>query len=237
MVPTDDAHDLYGVVSDALGNIARAGARLRRRRPDGGITLATYPGIASFWVLPRLARLREQSPGTVVQVVTAELEAHIPLQSADCAILFGDGDWPGYEARLIFSESVVPVATPRLVEALSGTSPQELCKNGPLIHLDDPENRWLTWRDWRDEFASKTVELDHSVIVTNHGVAIHQALQGNGIALAWIDIVRDLVDSGVLVRLHDKSMTSRRGYYFLSPPEFSKHIAYLNIIRALGFSE
>ncbi len=234
MVPTEDGHDFYRLVSVALRDIERASTRLRQRRRDGEVVLATYPGIASFWALPRLAALREQSPQTIVRVTTAELDAHIPLDDVDCAILFGAGDWPELESRLLISERVLPVAAPKLAMEMAGASPRQLLENGPLIHLEDPERRWRTWEDWRVSFAPDAGELDRSVVVTNHGVAIHQALQGNGVSLGWVDMIGDLLGTEALKPTHDGALVSSRGYYFLTAPDFRNTKACAFMSEALG---
>lgn len=237
MEPTEPAHDYYRTVSAAFGDIARASARLRRPGKDDGITLATYPGIASFWLLPRLTKLRTWAPDSVVRVTTAELDAYIPLADVDCAILFGEGDWPGFESRLLMAESVVPVAAPKLARTLRCAAPKALLESGPLIHLEDPERRWCTWADWRARFAPEAEAMDRSVIVTNHGVAVQQALQGNGVALGWAGMIGDLIESALLEPLHERPLTSSRGYYFLTSPEFRETSACALLSRALGLDE
>jgi LysR family glycine cleavage system transcriptional activator len=234
MHPTDRAHDYYRTISLAFGDIERVSARLRRQGKNDEITLATYPGIASFWLLSRLTTLRKWSPQTVVRVTTAELDAHIPLDEVDCAILFGEGDWPGFESRLLIPEEVLPVATPKLAMDLAGASPRELLENGPLIHLEDPERRWRTWEDWQATFAPEAGQLDRSIVVTNHGVAIYQALQGIGVALGWTGMISDLLESEALKPTHEAPLVSSRGYYFLSSPEFRNTQACAMISRALG---
>ena len=237
MAPTERAHDYYRTIAAALGDIERASARLRRQGHDAGITLATYPGIASFWVLPRLAALRTHSAGTVVRVTTAELDAHIPLDEVDCAILFGEGGWPGFESHLLMRETVLPVAAPKLAVDLAGQSMRELLEVGPLIHLEDPERRWCTWEDWRARFAPDAADLDRGILVTNHGIAIHQAIQGNGIALGWTGMIGDLIDSGVLTPLHATPLETARGYYFLTSPEFRSTPACALISNLLGIGD
>ena len=234
MVPTEPAHDYYRTVSAALGDVERASARLRRANQDDGVTLATYPGIASFWVLPRLATLRKRAPQTAVRVTTAELDAHIPLDQVDCAILFGEGDWPGFESQLLMPEAVLPVAAPKLAHDLAGISATGLLEAGPLIHLEDPEHRWCTWDDWRTRFAPQAGNLDRSIVVTNHGVAIHQALQGNGVALGWDGMIGDLIESEVLSPVHGGLLETTRGYYLMVSPEFRDTAACALILELFG---
>ena len=237
MAPTGPAQDYYRTISMALGDIERASARLRRQGPDEAITLATYPGIASFWALPRLANLRRLAPHPIVRVTTAELDAHIRLDEVDCAILFGAGDWPGFESRLVIGEQVLPVAAPKLAAALAGLSPQALLEHGPLIHLEDPERRWFTWRDWQTHYAPDAGAPDRTTVVTNHGVAIHQALQGNGVALGWTGMIGDLLESAVLKPTHELPLVSARGYYFITSPDFAETEACRLVSQALGVGE
>lgn len=236
VVPTEAANELYPTVSAALGELARAGARLRDRREDRPITLATYPGIASYWVLPRLARLRAASPEQGVRLVTAELDSEIPLDEVDCAILFGDGAWPGVSAELLFRETVVPVCAPALGARLGAVTPEALLRDGPLIHLEDPEKRWFTWDDWRDRFAPGAERIDRGALLTNHGIAIHQAIQGLGVALGWTGMIADLLTSGVLVTLLDRPLTSDRGYYLVSRGGFRSSPRYARIAEAFSLS-
>ncbi len=237
VVPTSEANELYPTVSTALDELARASARLRDRRNTGPITLATYPGIASYWVLPRLARLRANRPDLSVRIVTSELDAEISPHDVDCAILFGDGSWPGVRAELLFHESVVPVCAPALRARLGDLTPAELLRNGPLIHLEDPENRWFTWDDWQARFAPDADAVDHSALLTNHGIAIHQAIQGLGVALGWTEVIADLLRSGVLVTVFDQPLTSERGYYLVSHGGFRDGERYARIVEAFAVDD
>jgi hypothetical protein len=65
-------------------------------------------------------------------------------------------------------------------------------------------------------------------------VAIHQALQGNGVALGWTGMIGDLLESKALMPTHDAPLVSSRGYYFLSTPDFRNTQACAMVSRALG---
>jgi DNA-binding transcriptional LysR family regulator len=107
-----------------------------------------------------------------------------------------------------------------LARNLGQLSQAKLIEAGPLIHLEDSEQRWFTWTQWRKARAPRAKRIDCSMTVTNHGIAIHQALQGAGIALGWTGIIRDLLESGTLVALSKKPLTSRRGYHLIAPEGF-----------------
>jgi len=219
-VPTAEAQNYHRAISIALGEITRATVAMRRvaRRP--GLNLATYPGIAMFWLMPKLAKLREAEPDLHVRITTAERDQDISVEDVDCAILFGDGSWPGRESRLLISEAVVPVASSALAKRLKGASRDDLLRHGPLIHLEDVGHRWFTWRDWRDERSPETREIDAGVQVTNHGIAIHQTLMGQGVSLGWEGVIDEMVRNRLLVVLDGPPLRSARGYYLVAAPGF-----------------
>jgi DNA-binding transcriptional LysR family regulator len=222
--PTAEADLYYRQVVQSLGDLERASIQLRRRQPDAALTIATYPGIAAFWLLPRLARMKDAASGIATRVTTAELDRDMPIDDVDCAILFGDSRiherWPGHESRLLIPEVVLPIAAPALMRNLGQRSQARLLEQGPLIHLDDSEHRWFTWRDWQQARAPQASRIDRGMTVTNHGIAIHQALQGAGIALGWVGIIQDLLQAGTLVALSKQPLTSPRGYHLIAPRGF-----------------
>ncbi len=235
--PTAIADEFYGSVALSLSGLAETSRRIRRRGSPDMLTIATYPGIATFWVLPRLSAHRaEVGEGAPLscRVVTAERDADIDLAEVDAAILFGDGTWPGFESRLLLPERVVPVASPGLARQLRAKNAGDLLRDGPLIHLEDPEQRWFTWRDWQKRFAPKAKSIDQSLVVTNHGVAIYQALQGAGVALGWQGVIADLLASGVLVSHHDEVLESPRGYHLVSRPGWLDGAAGRRLLAHLG---
>jgi DNA-binding transcriptional LysR family regulator len=219
-VPTPAALVYYRSVAAALAEVAEASCVIRRSRTPPGLTLATYPGIAMYWVMPRLAKVKQADPGLIIRMITAERDEEIPLEDLGCAILFGSGLWPGYESHLLLRERVVPVAAPAVAARLAGCSPAAVLQRGPLIHLEDPQGRWFNWTDWRDERAPQAQQLDPGMTVTNHGIAIHQALMGRGITLGWHGVIDELLENQLLVALDPQPLASERGYYLVAKSKF-----------------
>src|ERR1044072_2119884 len=55
--PTPEGMAYYNRISVALEDISRATGALRQKARKPGLTLSTYPGIAMFWLMPRLSKL------------------------------------------------------------------------------------------------------------------------------------------------------------------------------------
>lgn len=233
-VPTADALAYYRGIAGALADIARASALIRRKRWPPALTLATYPGIAMYWVMPRLSAVKRADPGLVIRVTTAERDQDIPLHEVDCAILFGDGAWPGFESRQLMREVVVPVAAPAVAAKAAGRSRADILRRGPLIHLEDQDRRWFSWTDWRDRKSPEATEIDPGVTVTNHGIAIHQALMGHGITLGWRGVIDELIDNQLLVALDPETLSSERGYYLVATAAFLNARIGKLVLQAFG---
>ena len=178
MQATAEADAFYEAIAPALNAIAAASVRLRGCGPDSRFTLATYPGLAAYWVLPRLNQLRQTGKPQDVRVITAERDEDLELSQVDCCITFGGTGRQGWDSLLLF------------------------------------QHRWFDWQDWRDHFAPDVTQLARVLSVTNHGVAIHQALRGVGVTLICRDLVADLLAAGALVSVQPTPLCSSRGYWF-----------------------
>lgn len=233
-LPTADALIYYRSITGAFAEMTRASTTIRQSRRPPGLTLATYPGIAMFWLMPRLSFVKKADPSLIIRMITAERDRDIPLEEIDCAVLFGNGHWPGYESRLLMQEAVLPVAAPALAARLSARSRADILEKGPLIHLEDQDERWFTWEEWRDHRSPEIQKIDSGITVTNHGIAIHQTLMGEGIALGWKGVIDKMLKNNLLVALDDEPLSSERGYYLVSTLEFLNSRAGELLLRTLG---
>jgi len=221
IVPTPTADRLYAIVSRALGEIAEASRDIRAQAaPRDGLMIEAGRGIASSWLAPRIAALREAHPDLPVRVISVADDREIDFTRSDCALLLGKGHWKGRETCLLLKEMVIPMAAPELAARVSGSSPETLLTDGPLIHLEDPEGRWFVWEDWRKTYAPVVTRMDRTVTVSNYGLAIHQAVRGDGVVLAWSALMGELAETGALVPVQDKSLVSERGYWLVAKPGF-----------------
>ena len=232
-VPTANALTYCRVIAGALADMAQASVNLRRSARSPSLRLATYPGIAMFWLMPRLARLRKEHPSLTLRVTTVERDQDIPFEDIDCAILFGGGAWPDYESHRLIKEAVVPIASPAVAANAALRVPARLLEHGPLIHLEDKDNRWFTWADWRSRRSPGTERIDPGITVTNHGIAIHQALIGQGVALGWMGVIDELIRNKLLVALDATPLTSERGYYLVGRGDFLQSDTGTLLLNAL----
>lgn len=218
--PTAEARSYYASIQPALQTIADATRQLRGSGDFRGVQIGSYPGLATYWLAPRLAQLSRAHPDAGVRLITAELDRDLSLDGLDCAILFGNGDWPQTQSVSLIPEEVIPVCSPALYEAWSDKSAEELITKAPLIELADQEDRWHNWKSWKEELGITTESAPPALVVYNHALALNQALTGQGIALAWKGVVNQMLDEGLLKALPFPYVRSERGYFLVARAGF-----------------
>lgn len=219
LVPTRQANDLFETLNRAFDSIRQAANDLRQSTRPPSFTIATYPGIGTYWLSPRLPLLSE-ALGLRTKLTTLKKDADLWREEADCWIIFGHGSWPGRDARLLIREEVSPVAAPRVVERINSSRARGWSAGIPVIELEDPDARWLNWESWFGRADSPLPPADQRIVVNDHGLALHMALTGNGIALAWLGVVDELLAGKSLVRLSSEALTSQAGYWLVGPVGF-----------------
>ncbi|MDA5095126.1 LysR family transcriptional regulator [Aliiroseovarius sp. KMU-50] len=219
LVPTSAANDLFETLSHSFDAIRRTSNRLRQASEDSAFTIATYPGIGTYWLSSKLTILSKDL-AVPVKVITLVKDADILKEQADCLILFGNGDWPGFDARLLMTEAVCPVAAPDLVEKFQKAPIETGKAELTIIDQEDPEARWIGWEEWQSQTGDNTLQSTERMTVNDHGFALHLALTGAGATLAWLGVVEELLAGGSLVPLSDKIAKSEAGYWLVGRPEF-----------------
>jgi LysR family transcriptional regulator, glycine cleavage system transcriptional activator len=219
LVPAAHADVLYETVSHAFDSIREVSRRFRELHARRTTTIATYSGIATYWLTPRIAMLSERL-GTTTRIVALVNDADLFREKPDCWIVFGAGQWRGFEARMLLQEEVCPVASPALADRLQANTDAILPAGISIIEQEDLENRWLSWDDWQKQSAETSNLNGPHVTVNDYGLALHMALAGSGITLGWTAVINDLLEGGSLVRISEQSVKSDAGYWLVGRPGF-----------------
>lgn len=215
---TADGANLYEAVRASLGAISETVAKIRARGARQLLTVATDFGLATYWLMPRLASLRQLLPDLDVRIVTSQNEIDIRAEPVDVAIAFGNGQWPGCAAEALFPEQVIPVCSPAFHAAHGVTGlPAEL-RRLPLLHLEAGAGaRWLTWDDWFAQQGLPRSEERQHLTLNNYPLLMQAAIAGQGVALGWLPLVDELLKTGQLLTLATQPLQTERGYFLVEP--------------------
>ena len=180
--------------------------------------LAAHPGIAQAWLVPRLDEINAVLAGLDLRLWLFDRDAELADGAFDAAIRVGDGSFPGQDARLLFREVVVPVASPAVARehGLNSASRAEDVYRAPFIHMDDGDRPWMTWADWLATFDLTLTRSPGRVLFHNYPMVLQRALLGHGVALGWRPLVDAYVEGGAL-EVVGPEVRSDRGYYVTWP--------------------
>jgi DNA-binding transcriptional LysR family regulator len=199
-------------------------AELRRAAEDlrGGdeptVTLATTQSFASFWLIPRLADFRRRHPGIDIRISIDTRLVDLERGRFDAAVRYlQDRKAPATALRL-FGETVLPVASPEYLKksARPLEKPPDLVHHILLAYEDEDQRRpWLSWPAWLEMAGVADLRPAGSIAFNQYEPAIRAAVDGQGVALASMALVADLLKTGKLLAPLPQRFSNPRSYYLL----------------------
>lgn len=201
--------DLHSAVQRAQANFAQHVTT---------VSIAANFGFAHLWLLPRLPALHEQFPHLRFEVFADDHQETWSLQDVDIAISFDRlGDSQNTEVVLA-PETVFPVCSPEfarehgLKDELNWPDLEAL----PLLHMDQSNPRWLDWERWSARAGIRALRGGGRFSFNNYPLLLNATTQGQGLALAWRELVSQPLKEGALVALVPAVVREDHGYLLSS---------------------
>lgn len=210
---------LQGLERDTLDVMAHQGQ-------GGTLSLAAVPTFATRWLIPRLPQLAQLHPDIVVHIETQTRPFLFADAPFDAALYAGTAEqvanWPGIKAQLLMHEDVVPVCSPRLLEAAAqrglGRAYQPVA---PAVLTELPllqqSTRPYGWRQW---FEAMGVDAPHALDGPRYELFSMLAVAatcGLGVALIPPLLIEAELARGELVVTCNRPLQGERAYYLVSP--------------------
>ncbi|WP_036230298.1 LysR substrate-binding domain-containing protein [Marinobacterium jannaschii] len=189
-----------------------------QQRPDS-ITIATYPSVASKWLMPRVLQWMERHPEQEIRVEASHARVDFGRGDIDLCIAFGDQDYPELEQRLLFTDSVSAVASPALLDTLDNPHDLQQLLQLPMIHIDwGSDNRYLPgWQQWLTAAGQGQQPPTPGPRFNLSSMAIEAAVQGKGLLLGQQLLIETELTSGQLIKVSDISLTLEKSYFLVYP--------------------
>lgn len=193
---TAAGRELLGDVGNAFDVMAGAVARLRAVPQRRHVTLSTTPAVASRWLLPHVGRLRELHPGLDLHIHVTHEPVALDGHSADIAIRYGSGRWPGLVAHKLFDNDFIPACSP----ALKLKRAQDLPRHGLLHFLScNARSAPIGWVDWQKLAQVRGLDPCVGPVFSDETHTVSAALAGQGVALMSRALIADELKQGTLV--------------------------------------
>jgi DNA-binding transcriptional LysR family regulator len=214
-----DAGDRFAAdVTLGLSHIRKSAEELRAQAGGMHVTLSASSAFASFWMVPRLQKFRDDLPGIDLRIQTADRDLDLVAEGIPLGIRGGAAeDWPEYELLTIAPEEIFAVAGPSYV-ARSGM-PRSLADlaRERLIYLEEPYRPAASWSEWFLSAGFEGAGASRGLLINDYVLVIQAAMEGQGVALGWRHLTENLIASGLLVRVSDHIMTTGKGFHVVWP--------------------
>jgi len=222
---TDAGEQLFAAVAPHYDKLEQA-LRPERDRGEQSLTLSVLPSVTSGWLLPRLAGFVARHPEIELSISSSVEVVDFERVAIDAAIRFGPGGWPGLRADPLFDEWLLPVASPALLARFPVSHRHDLAA---LPLLRDPSDRW---RDWFERFGGAPPRR-YVAAFDDTETLQRAAIEGVGVALGRLTMVRPMLDHGRLVALSGQRMRADWAHYLVYPPRSERHPALIAFRRWL----
>ncbi|NEY91980.1 LysR substrate-binding domain-containing protein [Tabrizicola oligotrophica] len=197
-------HEAFGRVSATLRHVRASGERAH-------VSIISTMATMQLWLMPRLGSFWGAHPEIVVEHVISDRLHDVPRPDIDLRIRYGDGHWPGEEARLIQSDRVVAVASPAFLARHPIADPEALAA-APLLSVEGADWVWMTW----GSFLRAAGVPFHRLNVrrfNSYVIALQAARDGQGVSLGWMSSVAPLIARGELQKVTQTEIDDPNAFY------------------------
>lgn len=192
---TDAGRQLAAIVAPWLEQLAEFNRSVRGATRSRPLVIATSSGIASLWLLPRLAAFNAEHPTIDVRVHASTQILDMRQEGIDLALRYApQPNVPAGSVRL-FDEMILPVASPD-VAARAFARPDALLAE-VLLEFDERTVPWLRWPDWLQAFKLQTAPRAY-LHCNQYDQVARGAADGLGVALGRLPLLLPQLSNGQL---------------------------------------
>jgi len=175
------------------------------------------PSCASRWLLGEVREFAREYPEIEVEVTSVHAhDVNFSREPFDLAVVFVPLPSANPNLTPLFIEQLTPVLTPGLAEQVGVplTEPAALT-HYPLLH---PSRDKRDWSQWLAAVGAGEIGVASGQIFETLDQAMSAALQGFGVSIADVTLLKDELARGAVVAPFDQLLLTGCGYALARPP-------------------
>lgn len=220
LVPTDAARRLGHRVAMTLEFLEQSVTQVRA--PGQPIVrIASMTAIGMLWLQPRLRQFGLSASACFFNLTLSDDFTTLFSPDNDLALIYGDGEFPGWEAVRVLSEDLVPMAAPDVARRLArcGFLADD---TAPLLDYERLSPDWVNWAVWAERVGLPSLSEVPRQNCTSYAQSVGRALEGCGVLLGSLPLLEEEITTGRLSRLDQPTYASPRAYWIAWPT--GKHL-------------
>lgn len=218
--------ELQQVLESAFDSISAAVERLSATPSRQAITLSTTPAVAVRWLLSWVCMLRDSHPTIDLRIHASHEPVALDGVTADIAIRYGDGRWPGLVAEKLFDNTFVPACSPLLGLHDAAELPRHT-----LIHFRNQAaiSSPMDWAVWQKQAQVPGLDVSAGLVFSDETHAVSAAVGAQGVALMSRQLIEDELKEGRLVQPFGPELEGKP--FFLVYPENRRNDPTIRAVR------
>lgn len=218
--------ELQQVLESAFDSIGAAVERLSAAPRRHAVTLSTTPAVAVRWLLSWVCLLRDSHPDIDLRIHASHEPVALDGVTADIAIRYGDGRWPGLVAEKLFDNTFIPACSPLLGLHDAAELPRHT-----LIHFRNQAviSSPLDWAVWQKQAKVPGLDVAAGLVFSDETHAVSAAVGAQGVALMSRQLIEDELTAGRLVQPFGPELEGKP--FFLVYPESRRNDPTLLAVR------
>jgi DNA-binding transcriptional LysR family regulator len=210
---TEAGRSYNAYIADALQLIATGTQRLPRPTRERRVRVSVAPTLASRWLIPRLPTFRAKHPNVMVSLDTVHRPVNLSVDGADFAVRMGQAPPLNVSSEHLFSETLVPVASPRYLAAMSARGALDWTR----VTLIRVNSIGLDWDAWLENSASRLPTAANYLEVDTIQLAQEAAICGLGMAIGRHPFINQDLTDGKLQTFSESPCRVSSNYWLISP--------------------
>ena len=209
---------LFAVCTAVLAQLRGSMRELRAPSQREVLALTTTPGLASFWLIPRLPEFTRAHPGIDVRLDATFEMRNLAQEGFDLAIRYARAKKVAGQA--LFGEKVLPVCSPKLLRHLPLARPQDLAAH-TLLQMEPSisgSGMPVEWEPWLQAMGLAGLEPAGRLSMSGYNEVVAAAVAGQGVALGRRPLVDELLREGRLIAPLAKTVATPRSYILVVDP-------------------
>lgn len=213
---TEAGRELASDVEIALEFLDRAIGKVKSPSQPV-VRIAANTALSMFWLYTRLKAFSLSDAACDVSVISTDSTTELLSDAHNLAIVYCDGNISGWDCVNIVDVQMVPAAAPEVAEwAERSQMFSDTTHTGDTPAILEYANRtpdWINWQTWLKRLDLSETHNWPKIHCNSYVQSIGKALEGEGVALVNVTMMREELDSGALVRIGTKSLSPRKSYH------------------------
>jgi len=214
---TEGGARLFAVCTSVLAELRATVRGLRTPARRELLSLTTTPGLAAFWLIPRLPAFTRANPGIDVRLDASFETRALAAEGFDMAIRYARAG--AVQGERLFDESALPVCSPALLRRTRLAKPQDLARHTLLqLNSADAGGMPIDWDPWLQAAGLPGLQPLARLSFSSYNDVITAALAGQGVAMGRRPVIDELLRRRRLVAPFDRDLQTQRTYVLVVDP-------------------